>query len=110
MKKIVFLCLIFYYSCNLCAKPLKRGVFCIFRGDATICVRTEGRTPIFVISAPKKHIRKVSWSGYPLRDSPTRFEWTTWSSNRINLSLQPWNKISIFEHYIFTSYPKIYEF
>ena len=52
MKKSVFYCFIFDYSYNLGEKPLKRGVFRIFRGDATICGR---RDPDFRDQRPKKH-------------------------------------------------------
>ena len=62
-----------HYCCNLYKKPLKRDVFCIFKGDATI---SKSRDPIFRNQRPKIHIGKMVWSQYNFEHPKPRFEWT----------------------------------
>ena len=59
-KKYISL-LLFHYCCNSCEKPLKRGVFCIFRGDATT---SRLRDYDFRNQRPKIRIGELVWSQY----------------------------------------------
>ena len=65
--------IIYYYCCNLCKNTLKKGVFCIFKGDATI---SETRDPDIRNQRPKIRIGKVVCSYYHFLHPKPRFEWT----------------------------------